>query len=326
MYFLDFIDGVHSDPPYRDLAFIIRPCEACAQKFVRAVRLVKLENAMRVRQMASTEFDPLPTFDHSRHFTQTILGLYQASYPADIQLTVNTAPMYMGALLCSSLDLQAFIPMAESGRVTAGFLADIVRTMDALGAPAVRIDALEFMEWNGQRSPVARFVGVGTDGHDTIPNWGRVMCRGYDTERQLWLHPFVGEAGRRADAIQSEEIHPEELADVFRSYMVNGVGVDLIRPAAASSPLRIACQHARSVRGQPYSSHATSVSITFVSDHSSETACTLLRFSGRALYIRRAASASSLSATQAGTTTPKLPLVYPALLSHITLYRRGDAE
>ncbi|KAJ7224004.1 hypothetical protein C8J57DRAFT_1591346 [Mycena rebaudengoi] len=47
MYFLDFIDGVHSDPPYRDLAFIIRPCEACAQKFVRAVRLVKLENAMR---------------------------------------------------------------------------------------------------------------------------------------------------------------------------------------------------------------------------------------------------------------------------------------
>jgi hypothetical protein len=256
MYFLDFIDGVHSDPPYRDLAFIIRPCEACTQKFVRAVRLVKLENAMRVRQMASTEFDPLPTFDHSRHFTQTILGLYQASYPADIQLTVNTAPMYMGALLCSSLDLQAFIPMAESGRVTAGFLADIVRTMDALGAPAVRIDALEFMEWNGQRSPVARFVGVGTDGHDTIPNWGRVMCRGYDTERQLWLHPFVGEAGRRADAIQSEEIHPEELADIFRSYMVNGVvcrrerylapdcfvhtgyqGVDLIRFASGYADL-----------------------------------------------------------------------------------------
>ncbi|KAJ7204255.1 hypothetical protein C8J57DRAFT_1542277 [Mycena rebaudengoi] len=74
-----------------------------------------------------------------------------------------------------------------------------------------------------------------------------------------------------------------------------------------------------------YAALGSAVSTTFVSGHSSETA-RLLRFSGHALYIRRAASASSLSATQAGTTTPKLPLVYPALLSHITLYRRGDAE
>ncbi|KAJ7239830.1 hypothetical protein C8J57DRAFT_1527873 [Mycena rebaudengoi] len=220
--FLDYIDA-HSENPYRDLRFIIRPCEACAHQYVRALRLVKHENELRSRRDLFVEFDPFTDFDHSLYYTKPMHGYSALHYPIDLHLTPYTAPIFMPAISLSLLEFAPFLILEGAGTVTGSYLADAIRDMAAFNRPAVQIDALEFMEWNGEQSKAACAVSATGGQHDVMPALDRVACRGYNAERKLWLHPFTGAAGDRADAIQMMEISGEELADVFRSYTVNGV-------------------------------------------------------------------------------------------------------
>ncbi|KAJ7258991.1 hypothetical protein C8J57DRAFT_1720624 [Mycena rebaudengoi] len=222
---VDFVDGT-SDPDYRDLDFIVRPCGECAIRHVHAQRLIDFERSVLSGSIIGFDFE-MSAFtphlaQHSIYFTKPEYGYSKHDYPSHLLMTGNTAPIYLPAVSLAHLQLPDADFDGSPIPVTISLLSAAIWAGDVSSASTVRYDALERTEWNGKHA-----FGVDHDSYVSntflLPAQDAVPRRSYNPETQRWAHPFVGEMARLADEAQSMPYSGSELADVMCSFTVNGV-------------------------------------------------------------------------------------------------------
>ncbi|KAJ7214769.1 hypothetical protein C8J57DRAFT_1538350 [Mycena rebaudengoi] len=222
---VDSVDG-SSEPDYRDLRFIVRPCGECAIRQVHAQRLIDFERSVLSGDVVGADLE-LPVFtphlaQHAVYFTKPDYGYSARDYPSHHLMTENTAPIYLPAVSLAHLEYPTVDLEGASVPVTAALLSAAIWAGDVTPGQTLRYDALERTEWNGKHA-----FGVDHDIHVfntfLLPAQNAVPRRSYNPETHLWSHPFAGEIGRLADEAQMAPYCGTELADVLRSYTVNGV-------------------------------------------------------------------------------------------------------
>ncbi|KAJ7502486.1 hypothetical protein B0H11DRAFT_2223400 [Mycena galericulata] len=88
-------------------------------------------------------------------------------------------------------------------------------------------DAMEYLHWSWEFSPGSLYNGAAFNYIPPLPPSNkRMQPRQYDPISQLWAHPFVGDIGERALAVQRAPLTGREISQVLRSYTINGEKCD----------------------------------------------------------------------------------------------------
>ncbi|KAJ7197503.1 hypothetical protein C8J57DRAFT_1545208 [Mycena rebaudengoi] len=224
------IDSIsqESDALYRDLRVFIRPCTACATMIIRGARLIALEQQIKDGRYPAISADQLfadPLVHRpGHHLTKAVSGYSASDYAVDRRFTGKTAPIYVSAIQCASL----LRGNENIVRIASGVhLECYIRAEVASGRVFPRYDALEYFEWSSELSLGNLYwPGTFTRLGGFIPELGRVDRRHYDTDTQLWAHPFRAEWAAAVDNLQLLPFTAEELSTVYRTYTVNGLIAD----------------------------------------------------------------------------------------------------
>ncbi|KAJ7195574.1 hypothetical protein C8J57DRAFT_1547265 [Mycena rebaudengoi] len=194
------IDSIsqESDALYRDLRGFIRPCTACATMIIRGARLIALEQQIKDGRYPAISADQL--------FADPLSA---SDYAVDRRFTGKTAPIYVSAIQCASLveGKREYCPYREAGytwSVTFG-----PRSLRGVFSPVTT-------RWNTSSGALSCF----------IPELGRVDRRHYDTDTQLWAHPFRAEWAAAVDQLAASSFYRGRTFDSDRTYTVNGLIAD----------------------------------------------------------------------------------------------------
>ncbi|KAJ7482325.1 hypothetical protein B0H11DRAFT_1912239 [Mycena galericulata] len=143
------------------------------------------------------------------HVTKTI-DYYVGAVDASVD--GRTAPIFVPAVFSAGGKPLCCVD-PRVGRRLAGFAAEDI---------SVQYDALEYMQWNWEFSLGSLYRGAFNHIPPLPPPQARIASRHYDAVTQLWAHPFSGRFAERAVAIQLAPLLGKEIADVLRSYSING--------------------------------------------------------------------------------------------------------
>ncbi|KAJ7221921.1 hypothetical protein C8J57DRAFT_1536489 [Mycena rebaudengoi] len=196
---------------------------ACGIKIIKGARLIEFERAMDAMVMsdearAATYAFPTRT-TAAVHVTKPE-GYRAVSYQFSSLLSGHTAPIFIPASFgCGGVPTYS---MNSNLEATYSFTYSEDQHEESL----LNYDALEYFEWSWELSLGSTYRGDFNHIRRLPPLSERVRSRHYDPVRTLWSHPYAGEWGERAELAQNLPLTGREIADVFRSYSINGLFCD----------------------------------------------------------------------------------------------------
>lgn len=158
------------------------------------------------------------------YYTKPRFGYRRSDYSDETRLTGSTAPIYMTAVLCSTLSMPT-VPVSGSSSGPAAIEA-LVERLYGCNYPLSFYDPLEFFEWSGEFSSGSFLSGAFGKICADVPAFDRVECRRYNRQTRLWDHPFRDEWARKATWVQKLPFCGRDISRILRTFTVNGLRCD----------------------------------------------------------------------------------------------------
>ncbi|KAJ7197505.1 hypothetical protein C8J57DRAFT_1737679 [Mycena rebaudengoi] len=149
---VDLVDPL-AEWPYNDIKFFVRPCVSCAIQICTASRLIMFERFILNNCTVFTDLSLIytdPNVLSRDYYTKPRFGYRRSDYSDETRLTGSTAPIYMTAVLCSTLSMPT-VPVSGSSSGPAAIEA-LVERLYGCNYPLSFYDPLEFFEWSGEFS------------------------------------------------------------------------------------------------------------------------------------------------------------------------------